>query len=83
MTQNRLPYETRGGQISEADTFSQLLEHLRLAEEAAYTLGHLSKMQGDDLRGQGFLAIGEMFKLTIINVTNLATKSLRTKAGYR
>jgi hypothetical protein len=25
---NRLPYETIGGAISEADTFAQLLEHL-------------------------------------------------------
>lgn len=79
----RLPYETRGGYISEADTFAQLLEHLRLAEEGAYMLGHLYKAQGDDMRGQGFLAIGEMFKLTQVNITNMATKSLREQAGYR
>ena len=83
MTKNRLPYETRAGYLSEADTFSQLLEHLRMAEEACYTLGHLAKMQGDDLKGQGWLAIGEMYKLSQTNVTNLATKSLRSQAGYR
>lgn len=73
----RLTYETRAGVVSEADTFAQLLEHLRLAEEGAYMLGHLYKAQGDDMRGQGFLAIGEMFKLTQINVTKLATANTR------
>jgi predicted nucleotide-binding protein (sugar kinase/HSP70/actin superfamily) len=79
----RLPYETIGGQVSEADTFSQLIEHLRLAEEAAYTIGHLRKMQDDNLTGQGWLAVGEMLKMTQINVTNFATRSMRVQAGYR
>ena len=83
MTTNRLPYETRAGSISEADTFAQLMEHLRMAEEACYTLGHLAKMQSDDLKGQGWLAIGEMFKLSQINVTNIATGSMRKKGGFR
>jgi hypothetical protein len=83
MSKNRHTYETRGGTVSEADTFAQLLEHLRLAEEAAYVIGHLNKTCGQDLKGQGFLAIGEMLKLTQINVTNLATKSLRSQSGYR
>jgi hypothetical protein len=74
---NRLPYETIGGAISEADTFAQLLEHLRMAEEAAYMIGHLNKSNDQPIRGQGFLAIGEMLKLTQINVTKLATASVR------
>lgn len=71
---NRLPYETRAGYISKADTFSQLIEHLRLAEEACYLLGHLNKADDEELIGQGWIAVGEMMKLTIRNVTNLATK---------
>jgi len=74
MTQNRLPYETRAGTPSESDTFAQLLEHLRLAEEAAYLIGHLRKANDDDLTGQGFLAVGELLKLTQINVTRFITK---------
>ena len=83
MNKNRLPYETRAGYVSESDTYAQLMEHLRMAEEACYTLGHLAKMQSDDLKGQGWLAVGEMFKLSQVNVTNLATGSMRKLAGLK
>jgi hypothetical protein len=66
---------------TEADIFSHLLEQLRLAEEASYTLGHFYKAQDDFEHGQGFLAVGEMFKMSQTNVINIATKSMRTKAG--
>lgn len=67
------------------EVFTSLLENLRLAEEAAYMLGHLYKSQeaSDFNYGQGFLAVGEMLKMTQINVTNLATKGLRSKGGFR
>lgn len=74
---NRLKYETKGGHVSEADTFAQLLEYLRMAEECCYTIGHLRKANDDPLTGQGWLAVGEMMKLTTRNVTKLATGSLR------
>lgn len=66
---------------TEADIFSHLLEQLRLAEEASYTLGHFYKAQDDFAHGQGFLAVGEMFKMSQTNVINIATKSMRAKAG--
>lgn len=68
---------------TEAETFSALLENIRLAEEAAYTIGHFYKAQDDFELGQGFLAVGEMLKYTTISVTNLATKPLRTEAGFK
>lgn len=80
---NRLPYTTTGGHFSADHTFVQLLEYLRMAEEASYALGHWYKMQDDWAKGQGFLAVGEMFKMTQINITNMATKSVRSQAGYR
>ncbi len=80
---NRLPYETIAGQVSEADTFAQLLEYIRLAEEACYVIGHLNKTCGQDLKGQGFLAMGEMLKLTGVNITKLATQAMRSQTGYR
>lgn len=80
---NRLPYETKGGTLSSAETYSQLIEHLRLAEEAACVLGHYFKSQDDWAKGQGFLAIGEMLRMTGLNVTNLATRPIRTQAGFR
>lgn len=68
---------------TESEAFSSLLENLRLAEEAAYSLGHLYKAQDDLAYGQGFLAVGEMLKYTQINVTNIATRSLRQDGGIR
>jgi hypothetical protein len=73
---SRVPVKT------EADIFSHLLEQLRLAEEASYTLGHFYTAQDDFEHGQGFLAVGEMFKMTQTNVINIATKSMRAKAGF-
>lgn len=66
---------------SEADIFAHLLEQLRMIEEASYTLGHFYKAQDDFEHGQGFLAVGEMAKMTQTNVINIATKSMRIKAG--
>lgn len=80
---NRLSIPTIGGHASEADTFTQLLEHLRLAEEGAAVIGHLRKANGDDLTGQGWVAISEMLHLMVINVTNFATKKMRTSVGFR
>ncbi len=68
---------------TEADIFSHLLEQLRMAEEASYTLGHFYKAQDDFEHGQGFLAVGEMFKMSQTNIINIATKSMRVKAGYQ
>ena len=69
---NRLPYETIGGNVSEADTFSQLMEYLRLAEEAAYLLGHLRKANDDSAQGDLWLQVGERFKPMQGLVTSLA-----------
>ena len=44
---NRLPYTTTGGTFSADHTFAQLLEYLRMSEEAAYVLGHYYKAQDD------------------------------------
>lgn len=67
-------YETSAGQASESITFSRLLEHLRLAAEACYTIGHLKKANNSELTGQGFLAIGQLLERMVTQVTTLATK---------
>lgn len=69
--------ETRAGQASESDTYARLLELLTEAQECCYLLGHLRKANDDSVTGQGFLAIGEMFKLTIHNITKLAIGKTR------
>lgn len=70
----RLPYETKGGYFDEAANFMQLVEHIRLATEACYAIGHHRKENGDELIGQGFLAIGQMWELNLKTITSLATK---------
>lgn len=64
----RLPYETKAGQFSEAETYLQLIEHLRLAAEACYMIGHHRKENGDMFVGQGFLAYGELVNEKILKV---------------
>lgn len=68
---------------TESEVFSSLLTRLRMAEEAAYTIGHLYKAQDDLAYGQGFLAVGEMLKMTQLNVTNIATRALRQQGGFK
>lgn len=67
-------YETIAGQASEPETFSRLLEHLRLAAEACYTIGHLRKANNSELIGTGFLAIGQLLERMVGQVTTLITK---------
>jgi len=71
----RLRYETKGGNFSEGETFAQLTEHLRLAAEACYVLGHYSKENHDTVRGEGFLRVGQSLEKTRELITNLATTS--------
>jgi hypothetical protein len=80
---DRLPYETKGGHISESETFAQLIEYLRMSQECCYVLGHYRKAQDDELIGTGWLAVGEMLKKVQEQVTSLATKRLHTSIGYR
>jgi hypothetical protein len=68
-------YETEGGQASEAITYSRLCEHLRLAAECCYVLGHLRKANDDEVMGSGFLAIGQLLERVVTQVTKLATGS--------
>ena len=70
MTRHTL--ETVGGNVSESITYSQLIEHLRLGAEAAYTLGHLRKANDDNLTGTGFLGIGQLLERACDQVTKLA-----------
>lgn len=69
-------FETIGGQVTEGETFAKLLEHLREAQDAAAVLGHLAQANDHALRGRGWLAVSEMLKLTIHNVTKLAMKKI-------
>jgi hypothetical protein len=57
---------------SEAEKFSELIEHLRKAAEAAYTLGHLCADE-DETKSHGWLGIGQLLERMVTQVTRLAT----------
>jgi len=70
----RLPYETKAGEFSEAESILQLIEHLRLAAEAAYSVGHFRKANDDLLTGQMFLAYGQAFEKACEMISRTATR---------
>ena len=70
-------YELKAGTLSEGETFMKILDLLRQAETQIDILGHYKKENGDELIGQGFLAIGELIKKVQYNLTKLATGKIR------
>ena len=60
---------------TKAEKFAELMEHLRKAEECAYTLGHLT-IDESSLNAQGWRGVGELFKALQMKITVLATKAL-------
>lgn len=65
---------------TQAEEFTQLIEHLRKAQERAAMLMHLARAQGsarDNAIADGWFSVSEMLKLTVTQVTMLATGKLR------
>jgi hypothetical protein len=79
----RLKIESIAGNPSEADTFAQLLEYLRLAQEASAVIGHLRKANDDDITGDMWILIAEMFKRMEGRVTQLAIGPTRSLTGFK
>lgn len=72
-------YETKGGLPSHGETYAKLHESLIKAQESAYMLAHLTRAQGgskDNSLADGWIAIGEMMKRLIYQVTELAKARL-------
>lgn len=59
---------------TESEAFSRLIDHLRLAEEEAYKLMHLARMNNRNPLADGWFSVGELLKRMIFQVTMLATK---------
>lgn len=80
MTDNRLHYETLAGRPTKGLVFAQLIEQLRLAQEAAALLGHLHNTednQMDKILAHGWLGISELLKRLTHRVTEMAKGSLQ------
>jgi hypothetical protein len=72
-------FETEGGTVSRGITYSKLLDHLREAEDCAYTLAHLHNTEGNDkdkLLANAWLLVGELFKQHRAKITQLAMGKL-------
>ena len=63
------------------ETYSKLLEHIRLAEENAAMMAHLVRAEGggikDNTVANGWLAVSELFRQMAIKVTHLAQGRLQ------
>ena len=57
-----IPFETKGGQISEDDMIMQLVEKLRESTELAYRIGHYNNGHNRTDRGDGFKKFGQNFE---------------------
>ena len=57
------------------ETYSKLIEHIRMAEENAAMMAHLHNTEDTDkdrLLAKGWLTVSEAFRLMAIKVTHLA-----------
>jgi hypothetical protein len=62
---------------TKGETFSQLIDHLRLAQEASAMLGHLSIANQEQKVGEAWLQVSELLKRTQKGVIDLATRGLQ------
>ena len=58
------------------EQFSQLIEHLRKAQENACMIAHLTRDE-DKLHAQGWLGVSELLRRTQIQITKLATRRMQ------
>jgi hypothetical protein len=58
---------------TKGEKFAELVEHLRLAEEAAAMLGHLHADE-DKTMSHGWLGVSQLLNRTVKAVTDLATR---------
>ena len=70
----RLFPETKGGQFSEGETVSRLIEHSRLLVEDVYSVAHNRKLKGDIAIGDGLIRIGQNLERTHNLIIQLLTR---------
>jgi len=59
-----------------SEKYAELMEHLRKAQEASAMLSHLERANDQQLIAQGWLAVSEMLKRMLHQVTQLAMGKL-------
>ena len=61
---------------TEADLYTQLMEHLRKAQEHSATISHLSGLNGATATSRGWLIVSEQLKAMQRAVTAIAVGKL-------
>lgn len=64
------------GVPTSGEKFSELINHLREAQSVAATLGHLEKMNNQDLLAKGWFGVSEMMDVLVKKVTDLAMRKM-------
>lgn len=77
LVDNIMRWETSAGIPTPGLLFAQISEKLRELQELTAMMGHVQKVNDNELVGQGWLGISEMMKLTLHNVTKLAKRGLQ------
>jgi len=62
---------------TEGELYSQLMEHIRKAQEACAMMAHLRKANGDDRNSLAWLEVSENFKKTQHVLTHLAMRRMQ------
>ena len=73
----RVPYETKGGVVSEDDAIMQLTEKLREASELAYQAAHINNAHDKTERGEGFKKVGQNLEQMAQVVIRFATRGVK------
>lgn len=62
---------------TQGESFSKLIEYVRLAQEESATLAHLANANDDRKLAIGWLAVSEWFKRIQEQVTQLAMRKMQ------
>ena len=82
MTKNRLDYETLAGNLSSAETYKQLIEHLTLAIEDAQALSDFAAARNDLPKATAWTGFALNFRKATKIITGIAKDRAAVSTGF-
>jgi len=74
-------YETKGGQVTQGETYTRLMHHLEEMQNQCCVMAHLTRSMSsskqDNALADGWIAMSELFKRVQYQVTTLAQGRLQ------
>lgn len=73
-------FSTIGGIATKDEAYRKLMHHLEEAENQALVIGHLHNTEDDNmskLLAKGWYGVGEMLKMTRVQIRELAMKRMQ------